>query len=331
MSKISCQARITGLGTYLPEKILTNQDLEKLVDTSDEWIVTRTGIRERRIAAENEFPSTMGVIAAEKALTDASIKAEEIDMVIVSTMTADFQSSSTAALIQHEIGAVNAAAMDLQAACTGFIYALSMAKAYIESGMYRNVLLVATEKMSAFVDYSDRNTCVIFGDGAAAVVVSNEGAGLIVDAVSLGANGGLADLFLVPGGGSRQPATPETILKGQHYVKMQGRELFKHAVRSAALIAKSCLELAGKTESDIDWLVPHQANVRIIDALAKNFAIDSDRVIKSIERYGNTSAASIPIALSELKEKHPFKKKEHILLLGFGAGFTAGAALLTQL
>lgn len=331
MSEAKRQARIIGTGTYLPKKILTNEDLEKLVDTSDEWIYTRTGIKERRIAAADEFPSTMGIEAAKKALADAAFEAKEIDMIIVSTMTADFQSSSTAALIQHGIGAVNAAAVDLQAACTGFIYALSIAKAYVESGMYRNVLLVATEKMSAFVNYQDRNTCVLFGDGAAAALVSDHGQGLALTAISLVANGGLADLFLVPAGGARLPATQETITAAQHYVKMQGQELFKQAVRSATQVAKTCLELAKVSENQISWLVPHQANVRIIDTLAKSFEIDPKKVVKTIEKYGNTSAASIPIALSELKAEHPFKTGEHLLLLGFGAGFTAGAALLTQL
>lgn len=331
MSEAKRQARIIGTGTYLPKKILSNADLEKLVETSDEWISTRTGIKERRIAAADEFPSTMGVAAAKSALANAYVKAVDIDMIIVSTMTPDFQSSSTAALIQHEIEATNAAAVDLQAACTGFIYALSMAKAYIESGMYRNVLLIATEKMSAFVDYKDRNTCVLFGDGAAAAVVSDQGPGLALTAVSLTANGGLADLFLVPAGGARLPASSETISAGQHYVKMQGKELFKHAVRSATLVAKECLDRVGLSEKDISWLVPHQANMRIIDALAKSFEIDLLKVVKTIEKYGNTSAASIPIALSELREQHQFKTGEHILLLGFGAGFTSGAALLTQL
>lgn len=331
MSEAKRQARIIGTGTYLPKKILTNADLEKLVETSDEWICSRTGIKERRIAAPDEFPSTMGVAAAKNALADASLKAEDIDMIIVSTMTADFQSSSTAALIQHELKATKAAAVDLQAACTGFIYALSMAKAYIESGMYRNVLLIASEKMSAFIDYKDRNTCVLFGDGAAAAVISNQGPGLALSAVCLEANGSLADLFLVPAGGSRLPATSETINAGQHYVQMQGRELFKHAVRSATHVAKTCLDLVGLSEKDISWLVPHQANMRIIDALTKSFEIDPLKVVKTIEKYGNTSAASIPIALSELRAKHKFSTGEHLLLLGFGAGFTSGAALLTQL
>lgn len=336
MSETKCQARVIGTGTYLPKKVLSNEDLEKMVETSNEWIYTRTGIKERRIAEPDEYPSTMGAKAAKNALSDASLNPEQIDMIIVSTMTSDFQSSSTAALIQHEIGAVNAAAVDLQAACTGFIYALSIAKAYIESGMYRNVLLVAAEKMSSFINYEDRNTCVLFGDGAAAAIVSNQDSsssrpGLALTAISLSANGGLADLFLVPAGGSRLPASAETVATGQHFVKMQGQELFKQAVRSATQVAKACLDLVELSEKDIRWLVPHQANVRIIDALAKSFEIDQSKVIKTIEKYGNTSAASIPIALSELRAENRLQKGERLLLLGFGAGFTSGAAVLTQL
>lgn len=331
MAGATRQARIIGTGAYLPETILSNQDLEKLVDTSDEWIVSRTGIKERRIAGPDEYPSSMGKAAALKALADADIKAIDIDVILVATMSADFQSSSSAALIQHEIGATHAAAFDLQAACSGFLYALSIAKAYIESGLYRNVLVIASEKMSTFVDYQDRNTCILFGDGAAAAVISHQGHGLAIDTLSLGANGGLAELLLVPAGGSRMPTSAETVQERQHYIKMSGKELFKHAVRLMTAVAKECLELAGVEEEHLNWLVPHQANDRIIEAIAKALDLPSEKIFKTVHKYGNTSASSIPIALDELLQQETLAPNENILLLGFGAGLTYGAVLLKQL
>lgn len=325
------QARIIGTGAYLPKNILSNHDLEKLVETSDEWIFSRTGIRQRRIAEADEFPSTMGAAAAKNALENAAMKAIEIDMILVATMTADYQSTSTAALIQHEIGASRAAAVDLQAACTGFIYALSIAKAYIESGIYRNVLVIASEKMSSFVDYQDRNTCILFGDGAAAVVVSHQGPGLAISSICLGANGTLSELLGIPAGGSRHPASIETVETRQHFIKMQGKELFKQAVRLMTATANECLEKAAVKESEITWLVPHQANDRIINALAKTFEIQPHKVFKTVHKYGNTSASSIPIALNDLLSKHSIEPNQHVLLVGFGAGLTYGATLLTQI
>lgn len=331
MSNALHQARIIGTGAYLPEKILSNEDLEKLVDTNDEWICSRTGIKERRLAAADEFTSTMGAAAAEKALKEANLKATDVDLIIVATMTPDYSSSSTAALIQHQIGAPHAAAFDIQAACTGFLYSLSTAKAFVESGIYRKILVVCSEKMSAIVDYNDRNTCVLFGDGAAAVVVSNEGKGLTIDSICLGANGALVDLLLIPAGGSRLPASAETISQGNHYIKMQGRELFKQAVRLMTSSAEECLEKANLKKTEIEWLVPHQANDRIINAIAKDFEIPMEKVFKTLHKYGNTSASSIPIALDELVKNHALESKHHILMLGFGAGLTSGAILLTQM
>jgi 3-oxoacyl-[acyl-carrier-protein] synthase-3 len=251
-------------------------------------------------------------------------------MILVATMTPDYSSSSTAALIQHQIGATRAAAVDIQAACSGFIYALSIAKAYIESGLYRNVLVVAAEKMSSIVDYSDRNTCVLFGDGAAACVVSRQGAGQIIGSLHLGANGAMANLLYVPAGGSRKPTTAGTVAAGEHYIKMQGKELFKHAVRQMTFAAKECLNSANISEIHLKWLVPHQANERIIDALIKAFEIAPSKVYKTVHKYSNTSASSIPIALSELLTAHPLETGDNVLLLAFGAGLTYGALLLTQ-
>ena len=321
---------ITGLGSYLPERVLSNRDLEAMVETSDEWIVSRTGMKERRIAAAEEFPSDMGAKAALKALQSANVAPEEIDLLIVATMSPDYITPSTAGLIQAQIGAVRAVSFDLQAACTGFLYALATAKAFLQSGIYKNALVVATEKMSAFMDYQDRSTCVLFGDGAAAAFLTLSDRGLRVDAISLGADGRLADLISIPGGGSRHPASPDTLAKRLHYFKMSGNEVYKHAVRKMGGAVRECLAQAELTEEQISWLIPHQANIRIINALAKDFQLDQARVYKTLEKYGNTSASGIAIALDELIQQEKVEEGAHLLLTAFGGGLTWGAALLTQ-
>lgn len=323
-------ARIIGLGSYLPEKVINNLDLEKMVETSDEWIVSRTGMKERRMAEANEFPSDMGAKAAEKALQACGLEANAIEMILVATMSPDYLSPSTASLIQAKIKAENAAALDIQAACTGFLYALSLAKAYVESGTYHNVLIVASEKMSSFLDYQDRTTCILFGDGAGAAVVSSSGQGLRINAVSLGSDGSLADLVQIPAGGSRNPASHETVDQRLHYFKMNGNEVFKHAVRRMSSASKDCLHKAGFTEAQVTWLVPHQANKRILDAMARNFNIPEEKVYQTLHKYGNTSASSIVIALDELVKEHQIHEGEHLLLSAFGAGLTWGACILTQ-
>lgn len=324
------QARIIAFGSYLPSKVLTNQDLERLVETSDEWITSRTGIKERRIAAENEFPSDMGTMAAERALHSISLHPDKVEMIIVTTMTPDYISPSTASLIQARIKADHAAAVDVQAACSGFLYGLSIAKAYIESGMYRNVLVVSTEKMSAFMDYTDRTTCIIFGDGAACTVVSDEGPGYLIDSLTLGSNGSLADLVMIPAGGSKIPASEKSVVEKQHYCHMKGNDTFKHAVRMMTQAIQENLHLTGLSTDEINWLIPHQANKRIIDAVAKNLSIPEDKICLILQKYGNTSAASIPIAFSELHERNLIKPHEHILLTAFGGGATWGASILTR-
>lgn len=324
------KSRIIGLGSYLPKKILTNRDLEQMVETNDEWIVSRTGMKERRIASDEETTSFMGLQAARQALKQADVAPSEIDLVLVATMTGDYICPSTACLIQSELGAEKAAAMDVYAACTGFLYGLSQAKAYIESGMYRTVLLVASEKVSAFIDYQDRNTCVLFGDGAAAAVISGRGAGLSVDTINLGSDGSLGDLIMIPAGGSKNPATKESVEAREHFLKMSGKEVFKHAVRRMGAAATKCIQDAGLKEEQISWLVPHQANVRIIDAMAKHVSFSSDRVFKTVHKYGNTSASSVAIALNELMENTQIPDGEHILLVAFGGGLTWGAAVLTK-
>lgn len=325
------QARIISMGTYLPEKILTNKDLEKMVETSDEWIVSRTGMKERRIAAADEFPSDMGTKAAIKALDAANYKPDQVDLILTATMSPDYISPATSSLIQAKLGASKAATLDIQAACTGFIYALSTAKAFIESGTYQTVLIVATEKMSAFIDYEDRSTCVLFGDGAAAALVTASGEGWSINAVCLGADGEQAHLMMIPAGGSKHPATIETVNQKQHYFKMEGNEVFKHAVRRMTAASRECLEKAGLKESDVSWLIPHQANVRIIDAIAKQFNIADEKVYKTVHKYGNTSASSVAIALDELLNEEEFKEGENLLLAAFGVGLTWGATVLTKI
>lgn len=318
------------MGSYLPKKVLTNKDFEKMVDTNDEWIVSRTGIEERRIAADTEYTSDMGTEAAKKALEAANIAPETVDLVLVATMTPDYISSSTAAIIQDRIGAAKAGAVDMQAACTGFLYVLATAKAFVESGMYSTVLIVASEKMSTYVDYSDRGTSILFGDGASAAVVSASGKGLAIESVCLGSDGSLTEIVIVPGGGVRHPPSHSSVDAGLHYFKMDGKEVFKHAVRRMSQAARESLAKAGISENQISWLVPHQANMRIMDAIAKGFDIPSDRMYKTVQKYGNTSASSVAIALDELTREHTIKSGEHILLAAFGAGLTWGAAVLTQ-
>lgn len=324
------KARITSMASYLPEKVLTNSDLEKMVETTNDWIVSRVGILERRIARPDEGASDMGAEAAQKLFKEQNISPESIDLILVATMTPDYLAPSTAALIQAKIGAPQAAALDFQAACTGFIYGLSLAKAYIESKMYKRILLIASEKMSSFVDYQDRNTCILFGDGAAAALIEGEGKGLKLESICLGADGRNPEIAWIPAGGSLNPPTSETIAKREHYFSMQGKELFKHAVRKMASSAEICMEKAGVKEEEISWIVPHQANARIIDALAKTFTIDPARVYRTIHKYGNTSASSAAIALDELIREKEVKKGETLLLCGFGAGLTWGAAIVKK-
>jgi 3-oxoacyl-[acyl-carrier-protein] synthase-3 len=323
------KAKIIGTGSYLPERVLTNADLERMVETSDDWIVSRTGMKERRLAGPQEYSSTMGTAASLTAIADAELTPDQIDFIIVATSTPDYTFPSTACLIQDQIGAKSAGAIDIQAACTGYLYALSMAKAWVETGAYRNILVVAPEKLSSIINYKDRTTCILFGDGAAACIVSLQGKGLVIETVRLGADGEQAELLMVPGGGCRQPATVDSVASSQHYIKMAGNEVFKHAVRRMESASKECLEAAQVDEKEIAWVIPHQANIRIIDAMAKRFEhLPPERVFKTVHKYGNTSASSVGIALDELLRAEMAKPGEKILLTAFGAGFTWGAAVL---
>lgn len=324
------QAYLIGMGSYLPSKVLTNQDLEKIVDTTDEWIVSRTGMKERRIAGENEFTSTMGAEAAKLALKETGILATDLDLILVATMSPDYLFPSTAALIQADIGATLSGAMDIQAACSGFIYGLSIAKAFIESGMYKNILLVSSEKMSALLDYKDRSTCVLFGDGASACIISNKKQGFKIDTICLGADGEAGNILILPAGGTKEPTTSQTVEQGKHTLKMSGPELYKHAVRRMAAAAEECLKKSNLISEQIAWIVPHQANQRIMDSIAKSLSFTPEKIYRTVHKYGNTSSSSIPIALEELEKEHALNKGDNILLVAFGAGLTWGSAILTK-
>jgi 3-oxoacyl-[acyl-carrier-protein] synthase-3 len=321
-------AVISSIAAYLPEKILTNDDLTKLVDTSDEWIFSRTGIRERRIAANDEFASTMGAKAAKEALLRAQCAPTDIELIIVTTMTPDYLCPSTAALIQRDIGATRAAAVDISAACSGFVYGLAMVKAFIESSQYSSILLVSTEKNSAFIDYTDRNTCVLFGDGASACVIRRGGHGLRIRTTHLGASGEESDLLHIKAGGCRLPASSTSYNDKLHFIQMNGKELFKHAVRRMEEAINTCLNTADVSASSLRWLIPHQANIRIIDALAKRFSIPEDRVAITIDTFANTSSSTIPIALDKLQQAGQIAHSDLVLLTAFGGGLTWGATLL---
>lgn len=319
---------ISGVGSYVPAKVLTNADLEKMVETSDEWITTRTGIKERHIAAENEFTSDLGAEAARRAMKMAGVTAEQIDLVIVATITPDMPFPSTACLIQNKLGATRAAAFDLEAACSGFIYALEIGQQFIMSRTYETVLVIGAEKLSAITDWKDRNTCVLFGDGAGAAILQNrQGAHGLLTAV-MGADGGKADLLFMPGGGSRRPATVESITSRQHFLRMEGKETFKNAVQAMQTAAEEALRRCEITISQIKCIIPHQANRRIIDAVGDRLGAKPEQLFVNVNKYGNTSAASVGIALDEAVSSGRVQRGDLILLVVFGAGLTWGAAVI---
>ena len=320
-------AGILGMGHYLPEKVLTNYDLEKMVDTNNDWIVERTGIKSRHIAAPEQATSDLAFIAAERALKDAGINGEDIDCVIVATESPDTKFPSTACLLQDRIGAKNAAAFDLSAACSGFVYGLSVATQFIKSGAYKKVLVVASETLSKIINWEDRNTCVLFGDGAGAAVLGQVDEGGILG-FELGADGSGGDVLSMPAGGSLNPATEQTVKDKMHYIHMNGNEVFKFAIKVMGDAAQKALDNAGLDKEEIDCLVPHQANIRIINSAAKRLKLGMDKVFVNVEKYGNTSAASIPIALAEAVENKKIKKGDNVVLVGFGAGLTWAACVM---
>ena len=322
------RAAITGWGYYSPEKVLTNEDLEKLVETSDSWIRSRTGIVERRLAAEGETTSTMGARAARAALTEAQLSASDLDLVICTTTTPDYLVPATSCLIQHRIGATRAAAFDVNAACSGFLYALSVASQFIQAGTSKRILVVAGETLSRFVNWQDRNTCILFGDGAAAVVVEATTQPVGVLSTVLGSRGDVEGMLLIEGGGCARPATAETVADKAHCIRMRGNEVFRMAVRLMAQSAQEALAKAGLALADVRAVIPHQANQRILTATQDALGLAPDQMFFNVDRCGNTGAASVPMALGEYIKGHGAEPGDHFLMVAFGGGLTWGASVV---
>lgn len=322
------KARIISTGSYVPEKILTNFDLEKMVETSDEWITERTGIKERRIAAPHQATSDLAYEASVKALKNAGLNAKDIDLIIVATVSPDMLTPSSACVLQMKLGAVNAVAFDINAACTGFIYALAIAEKFIKTGSSKKALVVGAETLSRFTDWTDRTTCVLLADGAGAVILepteNDEG----IQLIDIFSDGTMWDFIHIPAGGSKIPVTEDAIKKRLNFLKMRGNDTFKVAVRTLEEVVSTTLKNTGIDSSEISLLVPHQANIRIIQAMAKRLQLPMEKVVVNINKYGNTSAASIPIALDEANQEGRIKKGDYIMLAAFGAGLTWGSALI---
>lgn len=324
------RARITGVGHFVPEKRLTNQDLEQMVETNDEWITTRTGIKERRILDEGRGTSYMAVRAGKHALERAGVRPEAVDLIIVATVTPDMLVPSTAALVQSELGASRCWGFDLNGGCTGFLCALATGAQFVESGRHRNVLVIGADKMSAIIDYEDRNTCVIFGDGGGAVLLSPAEDGKTgIDDYELHLDGAGADFLYMTGGGSLHPATHETVDKKMHYVHQDGRVVFKQAISGMADVSGRLLSRNGVSPAEIKLLIPHQANYRIIDSVARKLNLKPEQVMINIQKYGNTTAATIPMAMSEAWQEGKLDHGDRVVLSAFGAGFTWGSLLMT--
>jgi 3-oxoacyl-[acyl-carrier-protein] synthase III len=320
-------ATIVGTGMYVPEHVVTNHDLERLVDTSDEWIVERTGIRERRISAPGQVSSDLAVIAAKRALEMANVAADEVDQIILATTTPDRVLPSCACTVQAKLGATRAAAFDMYAACTGFIYGLSIARGAIGTGMAETVLVIGVEQLSRIMDMRDRNTCVLFGDGAGAAVLKPCAPGEGILSVSIHSDGALGDLLEVPAGGGAIPASHASVDNREHFIRMKGKELFRVAVRGMEESLQKTLADAGLTIGDLELVIPHQANLRIIDAMRERVGLPADRVLVNIDRYGNTSSASIPITLDEVVRAGRLKPGDDVGFVAFGGGITWGASV----
>jgi 3-oxoacyl-[acyl-carrier-protein] synthase-3 len=321
-------AHVTGWGRYAPEQVLTNADLERMVDTSDEWIRTRTGIRERRVAAAHETTASMGAVAGLRAIRTAGIDPEEIDLILLATLTPDYWMPATAALVKEAIGNTRATAMDVMAACSGFVYAFATGQAYIQAGLARHVLVIGSETLTRFLDYTDRSTCILFGDGAGAVVLSasDEAGGSLGIEMTTEPQG--AYMIWLPAGGAKAPPSAETIGRGEHYVRMEGNQTYRFATKTMATTAVESIRKSGLSPDDIDLFIPHQANVRIIEAVAKGLGLPMDKMFVNLDRYGNTSAASVPIALAEAVNEGRVKVGDRITIVAFGAGFTSGAVTI---
>ena len=325
---INPKSKIIATGSYTPDKIYTNEYFEKIVDTSDEWIRTRTGMQERHIIEEGQNTSDLCAKAARNALKEANLSPEDVDMILVATVSGDVGFPATACFVQEKLGAFNAIAFDISAACSGFVYGLDLADAYISSGRVKHVLVIGAEALSRITDYSDRNTCVLFGDGAGAAVLApaDDDHGLV--ATLLQTDGRLNHLLHVPGLGTKNPPSHESVDQGLHTIRMEGREVFKHAVKAMGDAAVQVIKKAEWTGKDVDWLIPHQANLRIIDATAKRANVPQERVFINIHKYGNTSAASIPIALDEARKQGKIQDGHKVVFVAFGAGFTWAAAAI---
>lgn len=321
---------ILGTGSYAPARVLTNDELSKLVDTTNEWILTRTGIRERHISAPGENTSDLAANAARAALDDAGLTPADIDLLIVATITPDLPMPATATIVQHKLGLkTHTACFDLSAACSGFVYGIDTASAMLASGRYRHALVIGAEKLSAFVDWKDRTTCVLFGDAAGAIVLGpSRGDGARIIGTKLYSEGGMAELLSIPAGGSACPASQATLDAGQHFIKMKGREIFKVAVREMEDAVEEILEQHALSPDQISCVIPHQANLRIIEALSKSLKIPLERFFINLDRYGNTSGASVPLALDEARRAGRIRRGDTTLLVAFGAGLTYGAALV---
>ncbi len=313
---------ITGVGSYVPDNILTNDDLSKIVDTNNEWIVSRTGIKERRIADKDLATSDLASQAAQRALEDAKIDAEDLDLIVVATATPDYSFPSTAAMVQKNLGAKKAAAFDISVGCSGFNYGIVVASNFIKTGMYKKVLVIGAEILSKIVDWDDRNTCVLFGDAAGACVLEpcDESFGILSS--ELGSDGVNGNVLIIPAGGSKMPASKESVEQKLHTIRMDGKEVFKFAVRVMEKSSLEVLKRAGLKKEDIDFLIPHQANTRIIDSAMKKLKLSREKIYVNLQRYGNTSAASIPVALDEALKENKIKKGDNVLLVAFGAGLS---------
>jgi 3-oxoacyl-[acyl-carrier-protein] synthase-3 len=321
-------AHVTGWGRYAPAQVLTNKDLERLVDTSDEWIVSRTGIRERRVAAADETTASMAAVAGLRAIRTAGIEPDDIDLILLATLTPDYWMPSTAALVKEAIGNTKAAAMDIAAACSGFVYAFATAQAYIASGLANHVLVIGAELLTRFLDYTDRSTCILFGDGAGAVVLSasDQPGGALGVEMTTEPQG--AYMIWLPAGGAKAPPSAATIARGEHFIRMEGNQTYRFATKTMATTALTAVRKSGLQPSDIDLFIPHQANIRIVEAVAKGLDLPMDKMYVNLDRYGNTSAASVPIALAEAVNEGRVKVGDNIVLVAFGAGFTSGAVAI---
>ncbi len=319
---------IIGTGSYLPERVMPNSEIEKLVDTSDEWIASRTGIRERRIADETDATSDLATKAAQSAIENAGIKADEIDLIIVATITPDHFMPSTACIVQTKIGATKAVCFDISAACSGFLYGIEIAQQFITSHTYNTILVIGAEKLSSVVDWTDRNTCVLFGDGAGAAILRHRAHGHGVIATRMGSNGELADLLQIPGGGSAKPIHAGNVHEKLNTIRMEGRETFKHAVTNMVESARQVLDDAGLDAEDLACVIPHQANLRIISAVAERLNVPIDRVMVNLDRFGNTSAAAVAIALDEANRTGRMKVGDYVLLVVFGGGMTWASSVI---